>query len=83
MVGNITAKPAAATAATDAAATATQSYRLVAPGIRATVIAYGARLTSLEVLDRDGKWREVVVGHKDVNTYKQEASPSYYGCVVG
>jgi galactose mutarotase-like enzyme len=55
----------------------------VAPGIRATVIAYGARLTSLEVLDRDGKWREVVVGHKDVNTYKQEASPSYYGCVVG
>lgn len=75
MAGNTVAKPAA-----DAGI---KEYKLSAPGIRATLIPYGARLTSLEVLDRDGAWREVVVGYKDVAEYKKEASPSYYGCVVG
>jgi len=78
MAGNTVAKPVEQ--AVDAGL---KEYKLSAPGIRATFIAYGARLTSLEVLDRQGAWKEVVVGHKDVAEYKKESSPTYYGCVVG
>lgn len=60
-----------------------KEYRLSAPGIRATFIPYGARLTSLQVPDRAGKWTEVNVGYADPSSYIKEAGPSYFGAVVG
>jgi aldose 1-epimerase len=78
MAGNTVAKPAEETVDQGV-----KEYRLAAPRIRATFIPFGARLTSLQVPDRDGNWKEVVVGHKDVAEYKKETAPTYYGCVVG
>lgn len=60
-----------------------KEYKLSAPGIRATFIAYGARLTSLQVPDRNGEWAEVNVGYASPDSYIKEAGPSYFGAVVG
>lgn len=68
---------------TPIAASALQEYKLCAPGIRATLIPYGARLTSLQVPDRAGQWTEVNVGYADPASYVRESGPSYFGAVVG
>lgn len=64
-------------------ASAFAPYELRAPGIRATLIPYGARLVSLRVPDRAGVWTEVTAGYVSPAAYAAEAAPSYYGAVVG
>lgn len=59
-----------------------KSYTLSnALGMRATLIAYGATLVSLEVPDRDGKLADVVLGFKTLDEYRDH-SP-YFGAICG
>ena len=47
-----------------------QKHTIEAPGIRASYIAYGARLTNLFVPDKNGVFRDVVlVGLVDCNAH--------------
>lgn len=56
-------------------------YNLSAPGIQATFIAYGARLTKLLVNDKDGNPQDVVLGYDNAPDYVKDTS--YYGPIVG
>ncbi|KAG5301640.1 aldose 1-epimerase [Histoplasma ohiense] len=62
-----------------------QPYVISAKNIQATLIPYGATLTSLLVNDRDGKQQDVVVGYDDPKQYKidTETNHTYFGCIVG
>ena len=46
-----------------------KQYNLSAPGINATFIAYGARLTHLYVNDKNGDPQDVVLGYDDPHQY--------------
>jgi aldose 1-epimerase len=56
-------------------------YTISAENITATFIPYGARLTSLIVLDRDGQDTEVAVGYDDPARYIQDTATNhtYFG----
>ncbi|MCJ1371380.1 hypothetical protein MMC20_002595 [Loxospora ochrophaea] len=60
-------------------------YTIVAPGINATFIPYGARLTHLFVNDKTGTPQDVVLGYDDPATYihDTETVHTYYGPIVG
>lgn len=62
-----------------------QKYDLVADGINATFIPYGARLTNLYVKDRDGVYQDVVLGYDNATQYlvDTETNHTYFGPVVG
>lgn len=49
-----------------------QKYTLSAPGINATFIGYGARITSLLVNDKNGKAQDVVVGYDNPMDYLKD-----------
>jgi aldose 1-epimerase len=52
-----------------------------AGGIRATIIAWGATLQSLELPDRNGRTDDVVLGYADLDGYVMK--PQYFGATVG
>ncbi|PYH40143.1 aldose epimerase family protein [Aspergillus saccharolyticus JOP 1030-1] len=62
-----------------------KAYTISAENITATLIPYGARLTSLKVPDRDGNFQDVVVGYDDPKRYLQdtETNRTFFGAVVG
>ncbi|RAH72866.1 aldose epimerase family protein [Aspergillus aculeatinus CBS 121060] len=62
-----------------------KAYTISAKNISATLIPYGARLTSLKVPDRNGNFQDVVVGYDDPKRYLQdtETNRTFFGAVVG
>ncbi len=60
-----------------------QKYTLTAPGINASYISYGARLTNLYVNDRDGKPQDVVLGYDQGSGYLHDTEHeyTYFGAV--
>jgi galactose mutarotase-like enzyme len=62
-----------------------QKYSIAAPGISASFIPYGARLTDLVVNDKDGNPQDVVLGYDDGAQYltDTETVHTYFGPIVG
>ena len=60
-------------------------YTISAPGINASFIPYGARLTNLFVNDKNGNPQDVVLGYDDGQQYlvDDETSHIYNGPIVG
>ncbi|KAJ5105963.1 hypothetical protein NUU61_003310 [Penicillium alfredii] len=60
-------------------------YTIKAENITATLIPYGARLTSVLVPDRDGHLQDVVVGYDEPKEYlhDSETNRTFFGAVVG
>ena len=58
-----------------------QKHTIEAPGIRASYIAYGARLTNLFVPDKNGVFRDVVLGYDTGSQYVNdtENEHTYFG----
>jgi aldose 1-epimerase len=54
-----------------------QKYNLSAPGINATFIGYGARLTNLFVNDRNGTAQDVVLGYDDPYQYLKDDATNH------
>lgn len=72
--------------ATNTSSAAVPEYTISADNITAVLIPYGARLTSLQVPDRDGDMLEVVVGYDNGSEYPYRESTgnhTYFGAVVG
>lgn len=62
-----------------------KEYTIKADHITATLIPYGARLTSLLVPDRSGQMQDVVVGYDDPMDYLRDTQTdhTFFGSVVG
>jgi aldose 1-epimerase len=62
-----------------------KKYTISAPGINASFIGYGARLTNLYVADKNGKMQDIVLGYDDGKDYLHdtETNHTYFGPVVG
>ncbi|KAL8711800.1 MAG: hypothetical protein Q9225_007050 [Loekoesia sp. 1 TL-2023] len=62
-----------------------REYTISAPGINATFIPYGARLTSLYVNDKNGEPQDVVLGFDNAEDYvrNDETVHTYFGPIVG
>ena len=62
-----------------------QKYTISAPGINASFIPYGARLTNLFVNDKNGNPQDVVIGYDDGAQYLNDTETvhTYFGAVVG
>lgn len=60
-------------------------YTISAPGINASFIPYGARLTNLYVNDKNGNPQDVVLGYDDGTQYLNDTETvhTYFGPVVG
>ena len=60
-------------------------YTISAPGINASFIPYGARLTNLFVNDRNGNPQDVVLGYDNGTAYLNDTETvhTYFGPVVG
>jgi len=58
-------------------------YTLVAEGIRAQFIPYGASLTNLFINDTNGIERDIVLGYDNASYYTQDASHPHLGGVPG
>lgn len=56
-------------------------YTISAPGINASFIPYGARLTNLFVNDKNGIPQDVALGYDDTKQYFNDTS--YFGPIVG
>ncbi len=50
-------------------------------GMSATIINFGATVVKLEVPDKDGKLRDVVLGYDDIESY--EDGETFFGAVIG
>lgn len=62
-----------------------EKYTISAPGINASFIAYGARLTNLYVPDKNGTMQDVVLGYDEGSQYRENdlTVHTYLGPVVG
>ncbi|KAL8833158.1 MAG: hypothetical protein Q9170_004460 [Blastenia crenularia] len=62
-----------------------QKYTISEPGINATFIPYGARLTNLFVNDKNGNPQDVVLGFDNAEDYirNDETVHTYFGPIVG
>ncbi|MCJ1244798.1 hypothetical protein MMC30_001998 [Trapelia coarctata] len=62
-----------------------QKYTITAPGISASFIPYGARLTNLVVNDKNGSPQDVALGYDDGAQYlvDTETVHTYFGPIVG
>lgn len=62
-----------------------QKYTISAPGINATFIPYGARLTNLFVNDKSGNPQDIALGFDDPEDYIRDdyTNHSYFGPIVG
>ena len=54
-----------------------------AQGMTVRLAAYGARITSIVVPDRDGNLADVVLGYADVESYKTAPKKPYLGATLG
>lgn len=52
-----------------------------ANGLQATVITYGATVTTLSIPDREGRFADIVLGYEDLNGYIGDNV--YLGCTAG
>lgn len=52
-------------------------------GMEVRVAAYGARITSIKVPDRDGNYADVVLGYNEIESYKTAVKKPYFGCTLG
>lgn len=52
-------------------------------GLRMQVTNYGARVVSLWVKDKSGKYDDVVLGHDNIDSYVNAVEGRYFGAVVG
>jgi len=53
-----------------------------ANGIEVSIINFGAKIVSLLVPDKQGKWVDVVLGKSNINDYLNDQEP-YFGAVCG
>ncbi|MCJ1235346.1 hypothetical protein MMC14_003314 [Varicellaria rhodocarpa] len=62
-----------------------EKYTISAPGINASFIGYGARLTNLFVEDRNGEYQDVALGYDDGAQYLKDSEGvhTYFGPIVG
>lgn len=62
-----------------------EKYNISAPGIKASFIPYGARLTNLFVKDKCGNNQDVVLGYDTGREYLNDTETvhTYFGAVVG
>ncbi|MCJ1460282.1 hypothetical protein MMC28_010661 [Mycoblastus sanguinarius] len=62
-----------------------QKYTISAPGINASFIPYGARLTNIFVNDKNGNPQDVVLGYDDGAQYLNDTETvhTYFGPIVG
>ncbi|MCJ1359464.1 MAG: hypothetical protein MMC33_009466 [Icmadophila ericetorum] len=62
-----------------------QKYTISAPGINASFVAYGARLTNLYVNDKNGNPQDVALGYDNGSAYRTNdlTYHTYFGPVVG
>ncbi|KAG8528276.1 uncharacterized protein KY384_007193 [Bacidia gigantensis] len=62
-----------------------QKYTITAPGINASFIPYGARLTNLLVNDHNGNSQDIALGYDDPDQYIRdtETNHTYFRPVVG
>lgn len=51
-------------------------------GLEATVLNYGAKIVSLSVPDKNGKFIDVVLGHNNLEEYLDSEEP-YFGAICG
>ncbi len=60
-------------------------YNISAPGINASFISYGARITNLFVNDKNGNPQDVVLGYDDGMQYLKDTETvhTYFGPIVG
>lgn len=60
-------------------------YTISAPGINASFISYGARLTNLFVNDKNSNPQDVVLGYDDESQYLKDTETvhTYFGPIVG
>ena len=60
-------------------------YTISAPGINASFIPYGARITNLYVNDKDGNPQDVILGYDNGTQYLHDTETvhTYFGPVVG
>ena len=60
-------------------------YTISAPGINASFIPYGARLTNLYINDKNGSPQDVVLGYDDATQYLNDTETvhTYFGPIVG
>jgi aldose 1-epimerase len=54
-----------------------QKYNLSAPGINATFIGYGARVTNLYVYDKNGNSQDIVLGYDDPHQYVKDDATNH------
>ena len=76
---------AASSTSSDSVGDPFKAYKIGAENITATLIPYGARLTSVLVPDRDGNKQDIVIGYDDPRDYLKdtETDHTYFGAVVG
>ena len=81
----LSAAPSSKTAEPEPAVDPFKAYTIKAENITATLIPYGARLTSVLVPDRDGNQQDIVLGYDDPRDYLKdtETNHTYFGAVVG
>ncbi|KAI9811764.1 MAG: hypothetical protein M1827_005309 [Pycnora praestabilis] len=81
----VTLTTAISVVAQNSSANPFQKYTISAPGISASFIPYGARLTNLLVNDKSGNPQDVVLGYDDGTSYlyDTEGPHTYFGAVVG
>jgi aldose 1-epimerase len=58
-------------------------YTIVADGIRAQFIPYGASITNLFIKDTHGVERDIVLGYDNASYYETDASHPHLGGVPG
>lgn len=61
---------------------AVEGVTLETDGIKVALSAYGARLVSLLVKDREDQWVDIVLGFNEIETYSEQGA-LYYGATVG
>lgn len=59
-----------------------KSYVLANEMLRVTILSYGASIQKIEMQDKDGFWKNIVLGFEKKEEYKSKNS-AYFGCVVG
>jgi aldose 1-epimerase len=58
-------------------------YTIIAEGIRAQFVAYGASITNLFINDTNGIERDIVVGFENGGQYERDRSRLHLGGVLG
>lgn len=60
-----------------------QVYTLKTDDVTLTVTSFGGRVMTLCTKDRDGKWENIVAGHKTIKEYVNPVGERFFGACVG